>query len=106
VLVPVVLDRVANNYTRWRALFLVVLGKYALTDHVLTDVVHDDRPTWLQMNCTVLTWIHGTINPDLQQSTMLKGPNTRIAWVHLEDEFLGQRESRTLLLSAEFRTMK
>jgi hypothetical protein len=55
VLVPVVLDRVANNYTRWRALFLVVLGKYALTDHVLTDVVNDDRPAWLQMNCTVLT---------------------------------------------------
>jgi hypothetical protein len=29
-----------------------------------------------------------------------------IAWVHLEDEFLGQRESRALLLSAEFRTVK
>jgi hypothetical protein len=37
VLMPVVLDRTANNYNRWRALFLVVLGKYALTDHVLTD---------------------------------------------------------------------
>ena len=106
VLVPIVLDRVANNYTRWRALFLVVLGKYALTDHVLTDVVNDDRPAWLQMNCTVLTWIYGTINPDLQQSTMLKEPNARVAWVHLEDEFLGQRESRALLLSAEFRTVK
>ncbi|XP_072146562.1 uncharacterized protein [Setaria viridis] len=106
VLVPVVLDRVANNYTRWRALFLVVLGKYALTDHVLTDVVNDDRPAWLQMNCTVLTWIYGTINPDLQQSTMLKEPTARVAWIHLEGEFLGQRESRALLLSAEFRTVK
>jgi hypothetical protein len=106
VLVPVVLDRVANNYTRWRALFLVVLGKYSLTDHVLTDVVNDDRPAWLQMNCTVLTWIYGTINPDLQQSTILKEPNARVAWVHLEDEFLGQRESGALLLSAEFRTVK
>ena len=106
VLVPVVLDRVANNYTRWRALFLVVLGKYALTDHVLTDVVNDDRPAWLQMNCTVLTWIYDTINPDLQQSTMLKEPNALVAWVHLEDKFLGQRESRALLLFAEFRTVK
>jgi hypothetical protein len=44
------------------------------------------------------------INSDLQQSTMLKNPNTRVAWLHLEDEFLGQRESRALLLSTEFRT--
>ena len=88
VLVPVVLDRAANNYNRWCSLFLVVLGKYTLTDHVLTDVVNADRPAWVQMDCTVLTWIYGTINADLQQSTMLKNPNARIAWLHLEDEFL------------------
>ncbi|XP_066347883.1 uncharacterized protein [Miscanthus floridulus] len=37
---------------------------------------------------------------------MLKNPNAHVAWLHLEDEFLGQRESRALLLSAEFHTMK
>jgi hypothetical protein len=58
------------------------------------------------MDCTVLTWIYSTINADLQQSTMLKNPNARVAWLHLEDEFLGQRESRALLLSAESRTAK
>ena len=44
VLVPLVLDRAADNYNRWRAMFLTVLGKYALTDHVLSDVVNADRP--------------------------------------------------------------
>jgi hypothetical protein len=106
VLVLVVLDRATNNYNRWRSLFLVILGKYALTDHALTDVVHADRPVWVQMDCTVLTWIYGTINADLQQSTMLKNPSARIAWLHLEDDFLGQRESLALLLSTEFRTVK
>jgi hypothetical protein len=65
VLVPVVLDCTANNYNRWRALFLIVLGKYALTDHVLTDMVSADWPTWVQMDCTILTWIYGMINADL-----------------------------------------
>jgi hypothetical protein len=37
---------------------------------------------------------------------MLKDPNARTAWLHLEDEFLGKRESRALLLSTEFRTAK
>jgi len=50
VLVPLVLDRAADNYNRWRSMFLVVLGKYALTDHVLSDVVNANRPAWVQMN--------------------------------------------------------
>ncbi|XP_066373154.1 uncharacterized protein [Miscanthus floridulus] len=106
VLIPLVLDRAANNYNRWRSLFLVVLGKYALMDHVLANVVHADRPAWVQMDCTVLTWIYGTIHGDLQQSTILRNPNARTAWKFLENEFLGQRESRALLLSVEFRTAK
>jgi len=47
VLVPLVLDRAADNYNRWRSMFLVVLGKYALTDHILSDVVNADRPAWV-----------------------------------------------------------
>ena len=106
VLVPLVLDHAADNYNWWRTMFLTVLGKYALTDHVLTDVVNADRPAWVQMNCTVLTWIYCTIHADLQQSTMNNKPKARCAWTYLENEFLGQRESRALLLSAEFRTAK
>jgi hypothetical protein len=65
VLVPLVLDRAADNYNQWHALFLTVLGKYALMDHVLSDIINTDRPAWVQMNCTVLTWIYGTIHADL-----------------------------------------
>jgi hypothetical protein len=106
VLVPLVLDRTNDNYNQWRALFLTVLGKYALMDHVLSDVVNADRLAWVQMNCTVLTWIYNTIHADLQQATMNCKPNAHGAWVYLENEFLGQRESRALLLSAEFRAAK
>jgi hypothetical protein len=106
VLIPITLDRTANNYDRWRKVFLVILGKYALTDHVLTDDAHSTRSAWAQMDCTVLSWIHGTINADLQQQVMLKEPSARVAWVVLDNEFLGQRESRALLLSSEFRQFK
>jgi len=50
-----------------RAAWLVTLGKYALTDHVLSDDAHPTRSTWQQMDCTVLSWIYGTIKDDLQQ---------------------------------------
>jgi len=55
VLIPITLDRAANNYNRWRNLFLVILGKYALTDHVLSNMAYPDRSAWVQMDCTVLT---------------------------------------------------
>ncbi|XP_072147940.1 uncharacterized protein [Setaria viridis] len=58
------------------------------------------------MDCTVLSWIYVTITADLQQQVMLKEPSARVAWLALDDEFLGQRESRALLLSAEFRNFK
>jgi hypothetical protein len=48
VLVPVVLDRVADNYSCWCTLFVVVLGKYAVTNHILTDVVNSDGPAWFR----------------------------------------------------------
>jgi len=106
VLIPITLDRAANNYDRWRKLFLVILGKYALTDHVLSDAAYPERSAWVQMDCTVLTWIYGTITADLQQQVMLRDPSARVAWAVLDNEFLGQRESRALVLSAEFRSFK
>jgi hypothetical protein len=37
LLVPIVLDLVANNYTRWRKQFLLTAGKFSLQDHVERD---------------------------------------------------------------------
>ena len=58
------------------------------------------------MDCCVLTWVYCTISNDLQQSLMIRDPAARDAWLYLEGEFLGQRESRALLLEAEFRSFK
>jgi uncharacterized membrane protein YgcG len=105
-LIPVVLDQATNTYTKWRAMFLTVLGKYALTRHVLEDEAFPTRPAWLQADCVVLTWIYGTVSGDLQQSLMMRQRPARGAWCYLEDEFLGQKESRTLLLETQFRNLR
>jgi hypothetical protein len=54
VLMPMVLDRVANHYGHWCSVFLVILDKYALTDHVLIDMANIDHPEWVQMDYTML----------------------------------------------------
>jgi hypothetical protein len=93
-LIPIILDKATNTYTKWRGIFLTVLGKYALTRHVLDDEVFPERPAWLQADCVVLTWIYGTVSGDLQQSLLIHQRPAREAWCYLEDEFLGQKESR------------
>jgi hypothetical protein len=105
-LIPVVLDQAANNYTKWRGMFLIVLGKYALTRHVLEDDAFPARPAWAQADCCVLTWIYGTVSNDLQQSLMMRQRPAREAWRYLEDTFLGQKESRALLLETQFRNLR
>jgi hypothetical protein len=54
-LIPIILDKATNTYIKWRDMFLTVLGKYALTPHVLDDATHPDRPIWVQTNCVVLS---------------------------------------------------
>ena len=61
-----------NTYSKWRGMFLTVLGKYALTRHVLDDEAFPSRPAWVQADCVVLTWIYGTVSNDLQQSLMMR----------------------------------
>jgi len=50
ILVPVVLDVAAGNYTRWREQFLLVLGKFSLQDHVLLDDPPTTYPDWARMD--------------------------------------------------------
>jgi hypothetical protein len=68
-LVPITLDLAAGNYTRWRGLFLVVLGKYTLTDHIILDTPPPDQPDWMQMDCVVLGWLYGRFPPTFSKKS-------------------------------------
>ena len=82
-------------------------GTGSRTDHVLSNDDRSDDVTWKRMDCIVLSWLYGTITPDLLEVVMNleDGPPTaRIVWLGLEQQFIGNKETRALLLDAEFRT--
>ncbi|XP_066341944.1 uncharacterized protein [Miscanthus floridulus] len=106
VLIPIVLDKATDSYTKWRGIFITVLGKYALTCHVLEDEAFPTLPPWVQADSCILTWIYGTVSGDLQQSMMMRQGIACHAWCYPEDEFLGQKESRALLLVTQFRNFR
>jgi hypothetical protein len=91
-MIPVYLDNLSPHYNRWKTLFLNTLGKYELSDHVLTDIhpVVAADPHWRQMDCTVRSWLYGTIAPELIK-------------IARRAQFVGNHETRALIVDVEFR---
>jgi hypothetical protein len=102
-LVHVILDLTDDNYKRWRDQLLLVVGKYSLEDHVLQDTPAPDFPDWRRMDCVVKSWISGTISADLAEAVMARDATARDVWLALEEQFLGNQETRALHLDAKFR---
>lgn len=102
-LVLVVLDLGSPNYNKWCGRFLITLGKYSLTSHVLSNIVRRDSADWSRMDCVVLEWLYGTITPDLCEIVMENGVTAHAVWRALEGQFIVNRETRALHLDAEFR---
>ena len=58
------------------------------------------------MDCVVKSWILGTLSPDLADAVLDRGVSARTAWLAVESQFLGNRETRALILDQEFRNVK
>ena len=105
-LIPIILDLQSSNYSKWRGYVLLILGRFELKDHVLSDVSRFDDPAWSRMDCVVVSWLFNTISPDLLDVIHERdGISARAAWLGIEQQFLNNRESHAMLLDAEFRTL-
>jgi hypothetical protein len=56
------------------------------------------------MDNVVLNWISNSISVDLHQVVRERGCTTRHVWLAIENQFLGNREHRTLHSDATFHT--
>jgi hypothetical protein len=82
-----------------------MLRRYALDDHVLSDIT-DLFVDWARLNITMVTWILGTLSLELHEIIQEPAETTRQAWLTIEAQFLGNSESRVLQLNARFRAFK
>jgi hypothetical protein len=72
-LVNIVLDSSSTIYANWRDLMMMVLERYALLDHVDSDVAPSTDPGWRRMDSVVLNWISNSITPELHQVVRERG---------------------------------
>jgi hypothetical protein len=76
-LVNIVLDSTSTTYASWRDLMMMVLERYALLDHVNSDVTLSTDPGWRWMDSVVLNWISNSITPELHQVVRERGATAR-----------------------------
>jgi hypothetical protein len=100
--VNIVLDS-STNYGCWRGLMEQVLQRYALLEHIMEDTP-STGPGWIRMDNVILNWISNSISTDLHQVVWERGCTARHLWLAIENQFLGNREHRTLHLDTAFRT--
>lgn len=98
-LVSVVLDLDVGKYNRWRDKILLFIGKYSLERHILADLPAPEFPDWTCMDYVVKSWIFGTISADRAETALDRKDTARVAWLALETQFLGNRETRALHLN-------
>jgi hypothetical protein len=100
-LVNIILD--STNYASWRDLMEQALQRYALIKHVTNDTPSND-PGWIRKDSNVLNWVSNSISTDLHQVVRQRGCTAHHLWLTIENQFLGNREQRTLHLDAAFHT--
>jgi hypothetical protein len=64
-MVPIALDRHLMQYSQWHDLFLDIMGKYALADHVNLDTALPSATDYDAMRCTVRSWMYASITLEL-----------------------------------------
>jgi hypothetical protein len=53
-LMNIVLDSTSTTYASWRDLMMMVLERYALLNHVDSDIASSTDPSWRRMDSVVL----------------------------------------------------
>ncbi|XP_073363177.1 uncharacterized protein [Aegilops tauschii subsp. strangulata] len=104
--VPIVLDLQASNYSKWRMLMGVLLGKYELTGHISIDTPAGERTAeWSRLDYVVRSWLYGSISDDILGIIMAQDQTAYEAYALIRNLFLDNQLTRAIYLEAEFRAI-
>jgi hypothetical protein len=84
---------------------LLTLHRYALDDHVLSDVANL-YVYWARLDNIVVTWILDTLSLELHEIVQEPTETAHQAWLTIEAQFLGNSRPHVLQLDARFRAFK
>jgi hypothetical protein len=104
--VPVVLDLTMPNYSKWRMLIGVLIGRYELSDHITTDTPIAERTAeWTRLDYIVRSWLYGSVSEDILDIIMAENQTAFEAYALICNLFLDNQLTCTVYLKAKFRAL-
>jgi hypothetical protein len=83
LVVTIILEPSSPDYKSWHDLVLLTLCRYTPDGHILSNVV-DPSVYWASLDNIKVTWIIGTLSPELHEIIQELTETTRQAWLMIE----------------------
>jgi len=104
--VPIDLSLERPNYSKWKAFFTALCGKYGLLGHIDgTAAARPADPSWSQPDACVRGWMYGSVEDPVLDLAMEPDQDARALYVSIEALFQANKESRAVVLEQEFHNL-
>ncbi|XP_021317813.1 uncharacterized protein LOC110436002 [Sorghum bicolor] len=104
--VPIVLCLERPNYSKWKAFFTAVCGKYGLLGHIDgTEAARPADPTWSQADACIRGWMYNSCDDTVLDLAMEADQDARALYISIEALFQANKEPRAIILGQEFHSM-
>ncbi|XP_062178676.1 uncharacterized protein LOC133883373 [Phragmites australis] len=94
------------NYTRWRELFLALVGKFGASRHI-DDTIAPNPPdvAWQTVDYAVLSLLYATVSEEIMAIVLKPDAATYAIWHEIEGLFRDNKVSHALSLEVEFHSL-
>jgi hypothetical protein len=104
--VPIDLSLERPNYSKWKAFFTALYGKYGLLGHINgTVAARPQDPTWSQPDACVRGWMYNSAADVVLHLVMEPDQDACALYVSIEALFQANKESRAVVLEQEFHNL-
>jgi hypothetical protein len=104
--VPIKLELRSPNYTKWKAFFEALCGKFGLLSHIDGTPPPDPRTDeWSKADFCVRSWTYGSVADEVLDFTMEPDQTANGLWKAIADHFQANQAPRAIFLSQAFHSM-
>jgi hypothetical protein len=101
--IPIELELNPLNYSMWRELFLLLVGKFGASNHVNgTPAPNPPDMAWTSVDYTVCSLMYVSLPKEVCSMVFIVGISAQTLWTKIEGLFRDNKVSHALMLEAEF----
>jgi hypothetical protein len=104
--IPIELELNPPNYSMWRELFLLLVGKFGASNHVDgTPAPNPPDMAWTFVDYSIHSIMYASLSKEVRSMVFIAGISAQNLWTNIEGLFRDNKVYRALTLEAEFHNL-